>query len=176
MARVRGALLLTLLVKAAVALPSLAAAQEPPSAGVTPAVLASPESAGDWRSKDEAYWRSKLTPEQFKICRQSGTERAFTGKYYDHHGKGAYLCSSCGNVLFSSQDKFESGTGWPSFVQGVKPETLELLPDSSHGLQRIEVRCARCGAHLGHVFDDGPKPTGKRYCINSACLVYQAEP
>lgn len=130
----------------------------------------------DWRSKDEAWWRQVLTPEQFRVCRQGGTERAFTGKYCHLKEHGEYSCSCCGLLLFRAETKFESGTGWPSFTRAVKEGVLEHLEDRSHGMVRTEVRCGRCGAHLGHVFDDGPPPTGQRFCINSVCLTHKAGP
>lgn len=121
------------------------------------------------------YWRDKLTPEQFYVMRQCGTERPFTGKYNNHKVPGEYHCASCLTPLFSSEAKYDSGSGWPSFWKGVDESRLELISDSSHGMERIEVRCAQCGAHLGHVFDDGPAPTGQRYCINSLSLLHSVD-
>lgn len=129
----------------------------------------------DWRSKDEQYWRSVLTPEQFRVCREAGTERPFSGAYCGTKAIGVYRCSCCGLPLFSSTDKFDSGTGWPSFTEAALPGALVHHEDGSHGMQRVEVRCARCDAHLGHVFDDGPPPSGKRYCINSVCLLHEPD-
>jgi peptide-methionine (R)-S-oxide reductase len=120
----------------------------------------------------EEEWRRRLTPEQYYVLRQAGTEPAFTGKYYKNHETGVYACAGCGEVLFTSDTKYESGSGWPSFWDAVDEQKLELLDDYSHGMHRIEVRCAKCGGHLGHLFDDGPRPTGKRYCINSASLQF----
>jgi peptide-methionine (R)-S-oxide reductase len=120
------------------------------------------------RTDDE--WREKLTPQQFEVARKAGTERAFTGEYWDCHDDGVYECVCCGAPLFSSETKFESGTGWPSFFQALEPEAVEEQVDTSHGMVRTEARCGNCGAHLGHVFPDGPRPTGRRYCMNSASL------
>jgi peptide-methionine (R)-S-oxide reductase len=122
----------------------------------------------------EKEWREKLSPEQYQVLRQAGTERAFTGKYWDSKTDGTYLCAGCGQELFSSDTKFDSASGWPSFYEALDPEKIEESRDLSHGMIRTEVKCANCGGHLGHLFEDGPNPTGLRYCINSASL--QLEP
>jgi peptide-methionine (R)-S-oxide reductase len=123
--------------------------------------------------KDESEWEKMLSPEEFRILRKKGTERPFTGKYNDHYVKGIYLCKGCGNPLFSSETKFESSSGWPSFFKPISEEAIETEEDRAFGMVRIEVLCARCGGHLGHVFKDGPPPTGLRYCINSISLDFK---
>jgi len=133
------------------------------------------ERAGE-RTDDEAVtktdeeWRAELSPEEYEVLRQAGTERPWSGKYVDVKDDGMYRCRACGNDLFDSSTKFESGTGWPSFWEAARPGAVEELSDRAHGMVRTEVRCARCSSHLGHVFPDGPEPTGQRYCMNSLSL------
>jgi peptide-methionine (R)-S-oxide reductase len=123
--------------------------------------------------KTDAQWRAELTPEQYKVMREKGTERAFTGAYVDNHAKGMYKCAACGEPLFDSDTKFDSGSGWPSFFKPLSQDAVETEEDRSHGMRRTEVICKKCGAHLGHLFDDGPKPTGQRYCVNSISLAFE---
>lgn len=130
----------------------------------------------DMKNQPDTYWKEKLSPEQYHIMREQGTEAPFTGKYVDNHDTGMYECSACGHPLFASDAKFESGSGWPSFDKPVNRENVELVEDNSHFMNRIEVKCKNCGAHLGHVFPDGPtETTGERYCINSCALDFKKE-
>jgi peptide-methionine (R)-S-oxide reductase len=124
--------------------------------------------------KTDAGWRDVLTDEEYRILRNAGTERAFTGKYWDNHAHGVYRCAGCGQLLFRSEHKFDSGTGWPSYWQPAETGALASRSDASHGMSRTEVLCGRCGGHLGHVFPDGPPPTGQRYCINGNALDFEA--
>jgi peptide-methionine (R)-S-oxide reductase len=123
--------------------------------------------------RTDAEWRQLLTPEQYRVLRGAGTERPGTGVYLDTEDEGLYRCGACGNALFRSDAKYHSGCGWPSFSEAVSPEAVEELADTSHGMVRTEIRCAACGSHLGHVFDDGPGPTGQRYCMNSVALTFE---
>jgi len=125
--------------------------------------------------KTESEWREKLTPEQYQVLRQGGTERAFSGRYWDDKTSGVYRCAGCGEKLFSSETKYESHSGWPSFFKPLAEGVVAEEDDRSHGMVRTEIRCANCGGHLGHVFDDGPDPTGLRYCVNSASLDLEEE-
>ncbi|MFY9614208.1 MAG: peptide-methionine (R)-S-oxide reductase MsrB [Candidatus Dormiibacterota bacterium] len=126
--------------------------------------------------RTEEEWRQKLTPEQYHVLREKGTERAFTGEYWNVHDNGMFVCAGCGAELFDSNTKFDSGTGWPSFYEPAVQEAVELRPDNSFFMRRTEVVCKRCGGHLGHLFDDGPQPTGQRFCINSCSLELKPKP
>ena len=127
------------------------------------------------KEKTEEEWREELTEEEYQVLRQKGTEKPFSGKYWNEHEEGIYKCAGCGESLFSSEHKFESGSGWPSFYTPIEDDKVDNLKDISHGMRRTEVLCKSCGGHLGHVFDDGPNPTGLRYCINSLALDFKAD-
>ena len=129
--------------------------------------------AENWRAKTALWWKAVLPPGVHAVCRENGTERAFSGALNTQKAPGTFLCSSCGFPLFKSEDKFDSGTGWPSFSDEIRVGAVRKIQDTSFGMLRTEVRCSRCAAHLGHVFEDGPKPTGLRYCINSVCLLHE---
>lgn len=129
----------------------------------------------DEPKKENNDWKKKLTPEQYNVLREKGTEPPFSGKYVHHKEKGVYKCAACGDPLFSSSTKFDSGTGWPSFTDPMNKENIILKEDKSDGMNRVEVKCKRCGSHLGHVFPDGPGPSGERYCINSVCLIHEKD-
>ena len=126
--------------------------------------------------KSEAEWKAQLDPMQFEVARHAATERPFTGKYWDHWSSGHYNCIGCGTPLFKSDTKFDAGCGWPSYWEPINSEVVERVVDKSHGMVRVEVRCNNCGSHLGHVFEDGPEPTGERFCINSAAIDFKPQP
>jgi methionine-R-sulfoxide reductase len=142
---------------------------------MTSKIVQNKEVSGDTIKKTEQEWKQILTPEQFAIIRQKGTERPFTGKFLVHNDKGVYTCAACGNELFTSEQKFDSHCGWPSFYDEIKGGKIKTVVDKTHGMVRTEIMCAKCDGHLGHVFDDGPNPTGLRYCVNSVSLGFKKE-
>ncbi len=150
------------------------ASRAPARTATASRAAAAQESGTDAVELSESEWRERLTAEQFHVLREEGTERAFTGAYHDHHAAGVYTCAGCGAELYASESKFDSGTGWPSFSQAIADGQVRTEVDNSLGMSRTEIECARCGGHLGHVFDDGPAPTGKRHCVNSASLNFSA--
>lgn len=150
------------------------AAQDLPAIPAHVDLESTPE-IGDRMQKSDEEWAALLTPEQYRVLRESGTERAFSGAFWDHHGEGIYHCAGCGAPLYSSDDKFDSGTGWPSYTQEVEEGRVETMEDRGFGTIRTEMHCASCGGHLGHIFPDGPAPTGLRHCVNSESLVFVPE-
>jgi peptide-methionine (R)-S-oxide reductase len=161
---------------AVLALASLlvAACRRSPSVAATDSKPIPPDAQGKVVLSEEE-WKKRLTSEQFHVLREKGTEEAFSGAYHDDHAPGLYVCAGCGQPLFSSDHKFDSGTGWPSFYQPLDAKAVVETSDTSYGMLRTEITCSRCGGHLGHVFDDGPKPTGLRYCINSVSLIKKSK-
>jgi peptide-methionine (R)-S-oxide reductase len=168
--------LLVVILLLLIAVPAVALAASSPTpmpAGSKPAVPTKTEAPVGRVTKSEEEWKKLLTPQQYHVLREKGTEIAFTGKYWNEHAAGTYVCAACGLELFNSNTKFDSGTGWPSFWAPIAKNHVVEIADHSLGMERIEVNCARCGGHLGHVFDDGPAPTGLRYCMNSVSLAFK---